>query len=163
VKELVERAGVLWVEIPAERMKAGRAHCTPLVGRAREIVEARMLTGSPFLFARRQREGHESRAIEQKVLGVEVYAHAGRSKAAAYARRRMCPVRDWAPHDLRRTARTLLAELGCPFEVGEAILAHTLPGVARVYSRAGSIRPAPGGPSHGRMARAGRRQPAIAH
>jgi hypothetical protein len=64
-----------------------------------------MLTGSPFLFARRQREGDEPRAIEQKVLGVEVYAHAGRSKAAAYARKRVCPVRDWAPHDLRRTAR----------------------------------------------------------
>ena len=145
MKELVERAGVLWVEIPAEQMKAGKAHSAPLVGRAREIVEARMLTGSPFLFARRQREGDESRAIEQKVLGVEVYAHAGRSKAAAYARRRMCPVRDWAPHDLRRTARTFLAELGCLFELGEAILAHTLPGVAGVYNRAGSIRPAPGG------------------
>ena len=31
--------------------------------------------------------------------------------------------------------RTLLAELGCPFEVGEAILAHALPGVAGVYNR----------------------------
>jgi len=136
-KELVERAGVLWVEIPPERMKAGKAHSAPLVGRAREIVGARMLTGSPFSFARRQREGNEPRAIEQKVLGVEVYAHAGRSKAAAYAQKRVCPVRDWAPHDLRRTARTLLAELGCPFEVGEAILAHRLPGVAGVCNRAG--------------------------
>ena len=137
MKDLVERAGVLWVEIPAERMKAGKANSAPLVGRAREIVEARMLTGSPLLFARRQREGDEPRAIEQKVLGVEVYAHAGRSKAAAYARRRMCPVRNWAPHDLRRTARTFLAELGCLFELGEAILAHTLPGVAGIYNRAG--------------------------
>jgi len=136
-KDLVERAGVLWVEIPSERMKAGKAHSAPLLGRAREILEARILTGSPFLFARRRREGDEPRAIEQKVLGVEVYAHAGRSKAAAYARKRVCPVRDWAPHDLRRTARTFLAELGCPFEVGEAILAHTLPSVAGVYNRAG--------------------------
>jgi len=31
----------------------------------------------------------------------------------------------------------LLAELGCPFEVGEAILAHTLPDVAGVYNLAG--------------------------
>ncbi len=136
-RDLVERAGVLWVEIPAERMKAGKAHSAPLVGRAREILEARVPTGSPFLFARRQREGDEPRAIEQKVLGVEVYAHAGRSKAAAYARKRVCPVLGWSPHDLRRTARTFLAELGCPFEVGEAILAHTLPGVAGVYNRAG--------------------------
>jgi integrase len=134
--ELVERAGVLWLEIPAARMKGKKAHSAPLVGRARTIVEARMTDLPGFLFARRQREGDEPRPIEQKVLGVEVYAHAGRSKAAAFARKRVCPVRDWAPHDLRRTARTLLGDLGCPFEVGEAILAHLLPGVAGVYNRA---------------------------
>jgi len=40
----------------------------------------------------------------------------------------------WAPHDLRRTARTLLSSLGCPSDVGEAILGHTLPGVEGVYN-----------------------------
>jgi integrase len=42
----------------------------------------------------------------------------------------------WTPHDLRRTARTLLGELGCPYEVGEAILSHRLPGVAGTYNKA---------------------------
>ena len=45
------------------------------------------------------------------------------------------PVSHWAPHDLRRTSRTLLAALGCPHEVAEAILGHVLPGVAGVYNR----------------------------
>jgi integrase len=130
-RELHERQGVLWLDIPANRMKGGQPHSTPLVGRAREIVEARKGTGG-YLFPRRDSE----RPIEQKVLGVEVYATSGRSGAAAYVHRKLCPVKGWAPHDLRRTARTMLAELGCPFEVGEAILAHTLPGVAAVYSRA---------------------------
>jgi integrase len=71
------------------------------------------------------------------VLGVEVYACSGRSKAPAYAHRKACPVGGWAPHDLRRTARTLLAELGCPFEIAESILAHRLPGIAGVYNKAG--------------------------
>ena len=49
--------------------------------------------------------------------------------------RARCPVDDWTPHDLRRTAATLLADLGCPFEGVEAILAHRLPGVSGTYNR----------------------------
>ena len=36
-------------------------------------------------------------------------------------------------HDLRRTTRTGLARLGCPFEIGVSILGHRLPGVVGVY------------------------------
>lgn len=132
-RELVERDGILWLDISGGRMKGSKPHSAPLVGRAKAIVLARMPAEGGYLFARR---GEDDRPIEQKVLGVEVYAHSGRSKAAAYAGKRLCPVKDWAPHDLRRTARTLLGELGCPFEIGEAILAHALPGVAKVYNRA---------------------------
>jgi integrase len=45
------------------------------------------------------------------------------------------PVSHWAPHDLRRTARTRLAALGCPEEVSESILGHVLPGVQGVYNQ----------------------------
>ena len=38
--------------------------------------------------------------------------------------RPLLPVTDWTPHNLRRTARTLLAGLGCPREGGEAIVVH---------------------------------------
>lgn len=131
--EIKERDGVLWLDIPGERMKMSEPHSAPLVGRAREIVLARMPQGDEpgYLFA-----GRKGQPILQKALGVEVYAHSGRSKAEAYMHLAVCPVKDWAPHDLRRTARTMLADLGCPFEVGEAILAHRLPGVAGVYQRA---------------------------
>jgi len=44
-------------------------------------------------------------------------------------------VAGWTPHNLRRTSRTLLAGLGCPREVAEAILGH-LPGVVEAtYNR----------------------------
>lgn len=129
IDEVRERNGALWIDIPGSRMKKGKAHSTPLVGRARSIVDSRMVDGATFLFP--SRDG--SKAIEQKVLGVEVYACSGRSKASAYAQRRVCPVKSFTPHDLRRTARSVLAEMGCPFEVGESILAHELPGVAANY------------------------------
>lgn len=45
------------------------------------------------------------------------------------------PVPDWAPHDLRRTGRTLLSALGCPTDVAEAILGHAPPGVQGAYNR----------------------------
>lgn len=41
----------------------------------------------------------------------------------------------WTPHDLRRTARTKLAELGCIDEYGEAILDHKKKGITGVYNR----------------------------
>ncbi|MGY6275113.1 hypothetical protein [Methylomonas sp. MgM2] len=44
-------------------------------------------------------------------------------------------VAHWAPHDLRRTSRTLLAKLGCPDAVGETIIGHMLPGVVGTYNR----------------------------
>ena len=45
------------------------------------------------------------------------------------------PVTHWAPHDLRRTARTLLAALGCPNEIAEAVLGHMPRGIVGVYNR----------------------------
>lgn len=133
-RELVRRDGVLWLEMPGDRVKMGKPHSVPLVGRAEAIALARMPEKGGHLFPSTK---DSSKPILQKVLGVEVYACSGRSKAAAYKTRKVCPVSDWAPHDLRRSARSLLSELGCPFEVGEAILAHRLPGVSAVYARAG--------------------------
>lgn len=43
----------------------------------------------------------------------------------------------WSPHDLRRTGRTLLSSLGCPADMGEAILGHAPPGIQGVYDRYG--------------------------
>jgi len=41
-------------------------------------------------------------------------------------------------HDLRRTSRSLMADLGVPFDVAEKILGHKLPGVASIYDRGGA-------------------------
>ncbi len=60
-------------------------------------------------------------SVNQKALSVALFA----SRKAGDA----CPMDHWTSHDLRRTTRTGLARLGCPFEIGEFILGHRLPGV----------------------------------
>lgn len=44
------------------------------------------------------------------------------------------PVTNWSPHDLRRTASTMLSGMGCVKEYREAILGHIQPGVEGVYN-----------------------------
>lgn len=46
----------------------------------------------------------------------------------------MLDIEHWSPHDLRRTVRTGLARLGCPNEVGEAILGHSKKGIEGTYN-----------------------------
>jgi integrase len=40
-----------------------------------------------------------------------------------------------APHDLRRSVRTLLAKMGCPNDVAESVLGHMQGGIVGVYNR----------------------------
>ena len=90
------------------------------------------LLSAPALAILRKRLAEEyvfpvrSNAIKQKALSVALFA----SREAGNA----CPIDHWTSHDLRRTTRTGLARLGCPFEIGESILGHRLPGVAGVYN-----------------------------
>lgn len=112
--------GVLWLTIPRERMKNKLAHRVPIFSRAREVIERRIeeKIGS-FLFPTK-RDSYKQ--IKQVTLAREVY-------------RTLSAVRDWHLHDLRRTTRTNLQRIGCPFEISETILAHKLPGVSSVYAR----------------------------
>lgn len=47
--------------------------------------------------------------------------------------KKMLEIAHWSPHDLRRTVRTGLSRLGCPSEVGEAILGHSRKGIEGTY------------------------------
>lgn len=57
-------------------------------------------------------------------------------KSQARPDRVTLPVTNWTPHDLRRTSRTLLAGMGCPNEIAEAILGHMPPHIVATYNRA---------------------------
>jgi integrase len=134
-REITEEGDGLWWTVPKHKTKnANRPGATdlrvPLIGRAETIVRRR-LAGSDdgYLFPSRATEH-----IEQKVVQSGVHLRQPYSKTKPRMKRTRLPVTHWAPHDLRRTARTMLAALGCPKEVAESIIGHMLPGVEGVYN-----------------------------
>jgi integrase len=100
--------------LPAERMKAGSAFITPLSGLALELLCPHVRTdpGAP-LFNLRRNDLHEAAQRLVAGLGME----------------------RWTPHDLRRTAATILDRAGYSLEQIGALLAHTRKGVTAVYAR----------------------------
>jgi integrase len=135
--EISEEADGLWWTLPKAKTKNARhADATdfrvPLVGRAEAIVRRRLQseTGA-YLFPSRGATGH----VQQKVIGVAVWSRRPDCSSRPELVRCRLPIYDWAAHDLRRSSRTLLASLGCPDEIGEAILGHMKTGITGVYNR----------------------------
>lgn len=135
----IEADGVTWWTIPKARTKNARHENAtdlrvPLFGRALAVVSRRReVHGDGFLFP--ARTIGEVRPIEQKTIQSSVFYYQPYSQTSPEMKRPRLTVSHWAPHDLRRTSRTLLASLGCPDSVGEAILGHMLAGVMGVYNR----------------------------
>ena len=122
-------AGMVWL-IPASKSKT-KVPFNVMVPPTAATVLRKRLTMNPrgWLFPSRDSKKH----IQQKVLGVEVWAHSPSCPNSRYTNRDKCPVDWWAPHDLRRTCRTKLSELRCPVDVAEAILNHVKGGVRGNY------------------------------
>lgn len=137
-REIVEEATGWWWTIPKHKTKNARIDGAtdlrvPLFGRAKEIALRRKARyGDGYLFPVR---GRLDKPIEQKSIQSSLFVYQPYSEIRAHKYPIRLPVSHWAPHDLRRTSRTILAAMGCPFEVSEAILGHMLPGVAGVYNR----------------------------
>lgn len=119
-----------WITFPAHLLKMERDadivdHRVPLDGVALAIVQRRMQdTWQGWLFYTGR--GDVLRPYHRNTFSSYVYALMPES---AKAKRRageglVCPVVDWSPHVLRRTARTLLSAIDCPEDVGEAIIGH---------------------------------------
>lgn len=132
-----EVAGAAWDEfdlgkrawtIPASRAKSNRAHIVPLSDQAIDVLRAvpRFVDGD-FVFTttggRRPVSGYSKgkAATDRKVL--ELVETDG-----------LDPVGDWRWHDMRRTARTGMAELGVPEIVSERVLNHAPRGLVAIYN-----------------------------
>lgn len=130
-----EVCGMTWAEIdqegywniPAARMKNGEPHRVPLTGMAMEIVEqARPYSGeSCFVFKSTHRAGDAP--MTAHALSRALWRH---WQAIGIKER-------FTPHDLRRTVRTRMAELGVTDVVAERVLGHKLQGIMAVYNRHG--------------------------
>ena len=136
--EVSEEADGWWWTIPRSKLKMRRHPLAtdlrvPLVGRALEIVRARMdVHGQAHLYPPTR---GESPHVEQKTVGVAVWWHMPNCTLRPEQERPRWPVVGWSPHDLRRTVRTKLGAMGCAEEVAEAVMGHIQAGVAGVYNR----------------------------
>jgi integrase len=100
--------------LPAERMKAASAFITPLSGLALELLSPHLKADPDALvFDLGRNELQEAAKRIVTALGME----------------------RWTPHDLRRTAATILDKSGYSLEQIGALLAHTRKGVTAVYAR----------------------------
>lgn len=119
-----------WITFPARLLKMERDadivdHRVPLEGVALAIVQRRMQAAwEGWLFYTGR--GNQLRPYHRNTFSSYVYSLMPES---AKAKRRagdglVCPVVDWSPHALRRTARTLLSAIDCPEDVAEAIIGH---------------------------------------
>ncbi len=113
--------------VPAGRRKSGDPNRVPLVGMAQEIVkQAKVYSGkSVFIFKSSHTKGKKSRPIHRHAL----------SRAISRHWQEMGFDKKWTPHDLRRTMRTRLAEMGVSDIIAERVLGHKLQGMMAVYNQ----------------------------
>jgi integrase len=104
--------------IPAEAREKVNAGELKLPKLALDVIEAQpRQKENPFVFAGRGKKAFNSFSDGKEDL------HA------------VAPIAPWVIHDLRRTARSLLARAGVRSEIAERTLGHVIPGVEGVYDR----------------------------
>jgi integrase len=107
--------------LPPERVKSKRSLIVPLSGPAIAILAARRRTDSDLVFGKRRFTAWGKDLLDQTI-----------AKTTAK------PLAHWTPHDMRRTAATMMAELGIQPHIIEAVLNHAghRSGVGGIYNRA---------------------------
>ena len=105
--------------IPGNKTKNHRTHRLPLVPEAIEILRATPRTDSPFVFGGRR--------------GLTSFSYSNRELRTCLAASGDV-TEDWRLHDIRRTVRSELGDLGVEPWVAETILAHKRAGIEGTYN-----------------------------
>ncbi len=134
--EITQETDGWWWTVPKAKTKNARHENAtdlrvPLIGRSLAIVQRRMGLHDGWLFPAPTKLGHTS----QSVIGSAVARRMSYDTVQPNRQLKKLPIEGWSPHDLRRTSRTLLAAIGCPDPVAEAIIGHIQPGIKGTYNR----------------------------
>jgi integrase len=109
--------GDVWI-IETEEREKGNAQRLRLPPRAIEVINGQpRIEGNPHVFTGRGAKAMAAFSQQKKELD------------------RTAQIAPWVIHDLRRTARSLMARARVDREVAERILGHAVPGVEGVYDR----------------------------
>jgi integrase len=136
-----EVANMVWTEIgadriwtiPAERYKTKRSNHVPLSNAARTVIGAKSkIEGCDYVFPSRTNTpfsgfGKSKARLDKAVL---LYKQKHAKKGAEVG-----PPPNWTLHDLRRTAKTLMARAGVRPDISERVLGHVIAGVEGTYDR----------------------------
>jgi integrase len=130
----IEHDGWWWTVPKAMTKGKNRATATdlrvPLIGRALDVVQR---LGEGWLFPSVSRTGVISHQMQTYMQSKVNYLQPYCKSRPDHVRERLT-ITHWSPHDLRRTGRTMLSQLGCQTDVAEAILGHVQPGVQGTYN-----------------------------
>ena len=138
--EQISRSGdQWWWTVPKSQTKNAAVDAAvdlrvPLFGQALGVVQRRLATVgvSGWLFEDARGEQYTQHDFSTYIYNLMPYSPKVVNRQSTGGL--VLPVTHWSPHDLRRTSRTLLAGLGCPNEIGEAILGHVPTGIVGVYN-----------------------------
>jgi integrase len=130
-----EIEGTAWT-IPASRRKTGTGHVVHLTETALSLLadaraevsrlaKRRGWPESPFVFEFREGKPGTTAALSRALTRY----------GDALGNRDHPDWGHWTPHDLRRTCRTRLSEIGIAQEVAERVIGHTAQGVVGVYDQ----------------------------
>ena len=116
----------LW-RIPSARTKTGESRELPLVGQVvawLKELKVRAASSAYVFPARRASKRFPHVSPDTLWRAIQVLEHG---------------LEPFSVHDLRRSSRSLMADLGVPADVAEKILGHKLPAIMAVYDRGDSI------------------------
>jgi integrase len=121
----------IWT-IPAERYKTKCEHFVPLSKAALAIIEAQpKADGCDYVFPSRAGTPFSGFASGKAALDKAVLATMQQQANGV----KVAPIPSWTLHDLRRTAKTLMARAGVRPDISERVLGHALPGIQGTYDR----------------------------
>jgi integrase len=122
----------IWT-IPAERYKTKCANFVPLSKAALAVIAAQpTIDGSDYVFSSRAKTPFSGFSKSKAALDKAVFA-AMQKRAKKGAK--LEPIPNWTIHDLRRTAKTLMARAGVRPDISERVLGHVIAGVEGTYDR----------------------------
>ena len=136
-----EVANMTWTEIgtdgtwtiPAERYKTKRPNFVPLSRTALAVIAAQPKHDDcDYVFPSRTKTpfsgfGKSKAKLDRAVLAA--------LKKQAKKGAKVEPIPNWTLHDLRRTAKTLMARAGVRPDISERVLGHVIAGVEGTYDR----------------------------
>ena len=115
----------LWI-IPPEKFKTKVEHVVPISAAVKTLIERRPKSGYVFSSDGGNRPfggwSKSKRALDNEI-------------AALRKSERRPPMQHWVLHDIRRSARSLLARAGVPDEIADRVLGHKVPGPRGTYNR----------------------------